>query len=169
MIQRRHSSAKLGYRVALYSPDERYRYALTITWEDTRPSLTCCGLNPSVATETADDRTIAKMIRLAKRWGHGSLTMLNLFAFRSTNPKVMMRAEDPVGPENTPEFMVSKCGRDFLCAWGKDGNFNGRADFVTAALRRRGQPLFYLRMNGDGSPAHPLYLPETNLKISEWI
>ena len=126
------------------------------------PILTCCGLNPSTATETQDDRTIAKMIRLSQKWGYSGLRMVNLFAFRATDPKEMLAAEDPVGPENSVDFLAAE-SVDFLCAWGADGNHRGRSVQVLAAIRIRfpNVKTYALKVNQNGSPAHPLYLPES--------
>lgn len=168
MIERHHCSARLGYRSAGYSQCENYRYYLRIEWDRALPALTCCGLNPSVATEQDDDRTIAKLIRLARRWGYGSLVMLNLFAYRSTDRGAMMKVDDPVGPENDVVLFSPHSGTDFLCAWGKDGNHRGRADSVLSRLREMIWKLHYLALNSDGSPMHPLYIPESNLAMTPW-
>lgn len=58
------------------------------------------GLNPSTADEEMDDPTIRKCINFAKGWGYGEIIMVNLFAFRSTDPSLLIRDENPVGPDN---------------------------------------------------------------------
>ncbi len=167
MIQRHHDSARLGRRTAYYSECERYRYALSIDWAG-GPTLTCCGLNPSTATEKDDDRTIAKMVRLSKKWGYGSLIMVNLFAFRATKPADMLKASDPVGPSNGIGFLFSMTENMFLCAWGVQGTYQDRNRTVLAGMRAHGLRLGYLKLTKDGHPQHPLYLPETDLVITDW-
>ena len=113
------------------------------------------GLNPSTADEREDDQTIRKCVAYAKRWGYGALCMANLFAFRATQPKDMMAAEDPIGPENDGTLKaLSRSAGIVIAAWGKDGNYKGRDKQVMAFLPQ----LHCLKQNKDGSPAHPLYL-----------
>lgn len=144
---------------AHFSPCRTWRYTLRRVWDDTRPVMTACGLNPSTADEVKNDPTITRIINYAKRWGFGGLTMLNLFAFRSTDPKVMYRAADPVGPENDQAILdAAKTSAMFLACWGSHGKHRGRGDEVLALLRTYAAcPVLCLNRNRDGSPVHPLY------------
>ena len=84
---------------AVISDCGKYRYRLTRKWGYGRP----CGfimLNPSTADALHDDPTIRRCVGFAKAWGCGALIVVNLFAVRATSPREMMRADDPVGPEN---------------------------------------------------------------------
>ena len=117
-------------------------------------------LNPSTADEDTNDRTVAKCIRYATGWGYGSLLVLNIFAWRSTEPSVLKDLEDPIGPENDAAIMAGIRGAGVvLCAWGKHGVIRGRGLEVLASLRAAGVTPRALSLNKDGSPAHPLYLP----------
>lgn len=69
---------------AILSEDRKYRYILSRTWDETKPTVLFIGLNPSTADEKTDDPTIRKCINYAKCWGYGKILMANLFAFRST-------------------------------------------------------------------------------------
>jgi hypothetical protein len=147
-----------GARISL---DGRYRYWLTREWqeEDAMNPLVVIGLNPSTADETKDDPTIRRCIQFAKDWGHDSLTMLNLFAFRSTDPMALREAQDPVGPEND-EFIraLCECSR-VLAAWGVHGTLDGRDAVVRKMLREvRGARVQVLGLTKDGHPKHPLYI-----------
>ena len=105
-----------------------------------------------------DDPTIRRCRDFAARWGCGSMLMLNLFAYRATDPKVMKLAPDPIGPENDLEFLgaaVARCDGPRIACWGKDGSFLGRSAYVRNQIRG----LSYLRMGKNGEPWHPLYLP----------
>jgi hypothetical protein len=73
-------------RTATISDCGRYRYTLGRTWSDEPPVLFVM-LNPSTADADVDDNTISKCIGFAKRWGHGGITVVNLYAWRATNPK----------------------------------------------------------------------------------
>lgn len=99
-----------------------YRYDLWRKWGD-EPYCMFVGLNPSTADETQDDPTIRRCVGYAKRWNYGGLCMVNLFAFRATQPKDMMTAKDPIGPDNDRTLKTLSQGAGIvIAAWGKDGN-----------------------------------------------
>ncbi|PIE09746.1 MAG: hypothetical protein CSA72_11755 [Rhodobacterales bacterium] len=143
---------------ALYSDCERYRYALTRIWAD-GPRLTYVMLNPSKATETANDPTIERCERRARALGYGGFRACNLFALRETDPSVMRRAPEPCGPENdTALRKAADWGDAVLCAWGVHGAHLGRGAEVEALLRACGKPLLVLGLTKHGHPRHPLYV-----------
>lgn len=59
-------------------------------------------------------------------WGMDGLLMLNLFAYRATNPKDMKQRLDPIGEENTPLHLLHyiycqyKFSSPIFC-WGNHG------------------------------------------------
>lgn len=150
---------------AVFSPCRKYRYALWRKWDDRLDAkmVAFIGLNPSTADETQDDPTIRRCIGFAKAWGYGSLCMLNLFAFRATDPKEMLAADDPVGPDNDFTIQRMSLRVDCVAAWGTHGTHRGR----DKAVRGMVENLHYLRLTKDGHPAHPLYLPAT-LTPQKW-
>lgn len=145
-------------RGAHFSPCRTWRYSLYRTWDVQRPRLACIGLNPSTADEQQDDPTVRRVLRFARERGYGGLTMLNLFAYRATQPRDMMAVDDPVGPLNNHALVVETAGLDVLCAWGVHGGYRDRATAVRALLREAGVTCFHLGLTQDGEPKHPLYL-----------
>ncbi|ORE90697.1 hypothetical protein ATO13_22296 [Stappia sp. 22II-S9-Z10] len=133
-----------------------YRYRLWRRWDD-GPSAVFVMLNPSTADETTNDRTISRCIDFAKRWGCGGLHVVNLFAYRATDPKVMRAAPDPIGPANDLciRQTVEMADGPVVAGWGAHGAFLGRGEAVRATL---GPRLQALHVNTDGSPKHPLYI-----------
>jgi hypothetical protein len=112
------------------------------------------GLNPSTADEIEDDPTLIRCMNYAKSWGYGGVCMANLFAFRSTNPEVMLKANDPVGQDNDRWLVeLSQKAGLVVAAWGNSGSFMGRSHQVKQLLSN----LHCLKMNKSGEPAHPLY------------
>lgn len=151
-------------KTALFSNDRKYRYTLWRTWEYGKDYVVFIGLNPSTADETEDDPTIRRCIGYAKSWGYGSLCMINLFAFRATNPIDMQIQADPIGPlNNIYLFDVSKQARIIIAAWGTNGAFLRRDEEVISLIPN----LHYLRLTKNGFPAHPLYLPK-DLEPIKW-
>ena len=140
---------------AILSEDRKYRYILSRTWDETKPTVLFIGLNPSTADEKTDDPTIRKCINYAKCWGYGKIIMANLFAFRSTDPNKLNHEEDPVGPENDSYILKSASGVDLIIAcWGNPGRLFSRDKEVISLIPN----LHCLKRNKNGTPSHPLYL-----------
>jgi hypothetical protein len=147
------------HRGAEFSPCRRYRYALLRGWERQKGYAMFIGLNPSTADETVDDPTIRRCMGFARAWGYGALCMVNLFAYRATQPADMLAQADPVGPLNDVYLTHLAASADVVvAAWGNHGQHLERDQRVRGLL---GQQLHYLRLTKDGHPGHPLYLPAT--------
>lgn len=141
---------------ALFSDCRRYRYALWRWWRPTGPGVVFIGLNPSTADEANDDNTVRLMINRARQMDRSGLIVLNIFAFRATDPRVMKQQEDPIGPGNDLSIRIwSKLGV-VICGWGNHGAHMGRGDAVRKMLTK---PLYHLKLNNSGQPQHPLYVP----------
>src|SRR4051812_49823510 len=89
---------------AVISACGAYRYVLTRQVGGGVRRATFIMLNPSTADASNDDPTIRRCIGFAQRWGCGQLAVLNLFAYRATDPADLKRASEPVGPENREWF-----------------------------------------------------------------
>ncbi|HEX5093613.1 MAG TPA: DUF1643 domain-containing protein [Burkholderiales bacterium] len=153
---------------ARFSDCRRWRTLLWRCWDATRPAANFLMLNPSTADETVLDPTCARARDFAQRWGYGSLLVTNLFAWRATDPLAMRAAADPVGPGNDAAILrAARAARLVVCAWGNHGAHLDRSTEVQRRLRRAGVDLHMLRLNANGEPAHPLYLPAL-LAPSRW-
>lgn len=143
---------------AILSDCRTYRYALSRSWDESLATVVFIGLNPSTADETKDDPTIRRCIGFAKSWGYGSLVMLNLFAYRATDPTKLQLVEDPVGPDNNWHIKtVSKASDLVVAAWGNHGSLLRRSTIVKRAVPK----LYHLGLTKIGEPRHPLYLKKT--------
>jgi hypothetical protein len=145
---------------AIISECGKYRYSLTRTWDGSLPVACFIGLNPSTADASKDDPTIRKCVGFARRWGCGGIEMVNLFAFRATQPSDMKKAADPVGPLNDLYVCeaAARC-RPLVAAWGANGGFKGRDVGLLGLLRSSGREVACLKLTRDGFPWHPLYVP----------
>lgn len=145
---------------ALFSPCRHYRYMLWRRWDPERDVLMVIGLNPSTADETVDDQTIRKCRGYAQRWGYGALWMLNAYAFRATDPKVMKaQGANALGPRNN-EY-IAQCAQVadmVVAAWGAHCE-QRREREIRALVARSHKPLYHLGLTKAGHPKHPLYLP----------
>lgn len=150
---------------AIISDDGVYRYVLWRRWDD-GPRLTYAMINPSTADAAKDDATIRRCINLAKRDGYGAIDVVNLFAFRTSKPKIMLEAHkkglDICGPENKQWiFDVLSTSELAVAAWGAwwtgvpVAHRPPRLNFEQFA-RDMHVPLRCLGRSKDGSPRHPL-------------
>lgn len=146
---------------AVISACGRYRYTLHRRWDHmTNPLATFVMLNPSTATADADDPTIRRCIGFAKALGCGGLQVVNLYALRSTDPKALWLAAEPVGGDNdghlaTAASWAAATNAPLIAAWGA----NARPDRVKAVLALpHFDRLTALGVTNKGAPRHPLYL-----------
>ena len=148
---------------AQFSDDRVYRYALWRGWNPSQPYVMFVGLNPSTADELEDDPTIRRCINFCKSWGFGGLYMLNLFALRSTDPKLLKGHAEPVGPDNDRMLMLyAEASAWVVAAWGTQGVLFGRDREVVELL---GDSIRCLGLTQDGHPKHPLYLPKDTRSV----
>jgi hypothetical protein len=122
-------------------------------------------LNPSTATAKQDDATMRRVLRLTQRAGYGALEVVNLFAIRSKDPKVLLVDGDPVGPDNDRAITSAlERGRgidgrsDLVLAWGAYDwpVVQRRQAQVLAAIAGAAVRIWDLGRALDGSPFHPL-------------
>lgn len=149
------------FRAAHFSPDRVYRYGLTRQWGPQGMVLFIC-LNPSTADAIMDDPTVRRCIAFARAWGYGGLYVLNLFAFRSTDPKALRRTSDPIGPQNDHALSTyAEFSSLHVAGWGVHGDLLGRGNAVKELLVAQGYRLHHLGLTQGGCPRHPLYLAKS--------
>jgi hypothetical protein len=137
----------------------KFRYRLWRLWDETLPECCFLMLNPSTADHLKDDPTIKRCIGFAKREGCGRLDVVNLFAFRATDPRELMEVADPVGPGNDDAIAdATRFAEIIIAAWGVNGTMQARK--VEAQLQefRKGR-VKCLGKTKAGHPMHPLYRP----------
>lgn len=147
---------------ATISKCTKYRYDLRRSWDDSKGLVVFVGLNPSTADGKQDDPTIRRCIGFAKRWGYGSLCMLNLFALRTPYPQNLLTHPEPVGPEND-EYLRTQCEEADLVivAWGAHGGYLGRDEEVLPLLKAPQA----LGLTKAGMPRHPLYMHKESMPL----
>lgn len=141
---------------AIFSEDRLWRYVLWRRWTYGN-HVVFIGLNPSTATEYENDPTITRCARYAYNWGYSGIIMLNIFGYRSTDPKGLLDIADPIGPDN--DIYINKEVRSsklVIAAWGNNGKLNNRSDQVREMLK--GCMLKCLGVTKENEPKHPLYL-----------
>lgn len=140
---------------AFFNSARTHRYWLSRVWNVDKAPMAFICLNPSTADETLNDPTVTRCINFANDWGYGMFFMLNLFAFRATDPKDMKAAADPVGKLNDSwiKNITDQCHLT-VAAWGNHGSYLGRDKEVSKLL----SDLHCLKVTKQNQPYHPLYL-----------
>lgn len=153
--------ASADVRGALISDCGRYRYRLWRLWDQHAPIMVWVMLNPSTADARTDDPTIRKCVGFAKTHHHGGIIIVNLFAWRATNPKELPTVADPVGPDNDGHIRWAVNGpilATVVAAWGADPFAVRRGTAVRVHIQSQ-RPLKCFGKSQAGHPKHPLYLP----------
>lgn len=143
-------------------PDKCYRYTLKRVWDTSLPSVMWLMMNPSVATECGDDRTVAKCQRYARAWGYGSILVGNTFAYRCTDQERLTEVPDPVGPDNDAALLAMAQEADrVIAAYGtpRIKMLLPRGPQAVQMLQRHNIPVYAMKVGVNGRPCHPLYLP----------
>jgi len=145
---------------AVISADGVYRYRLQRYFGvlDGALPLVFCMLNPSKADAEKDDPTIRRCIDYAKREHAQGLLVINLYAYRATDPEKLWKAVNPIGPDNYIHLQqVGRLAGRIVCAWGT----KAQPEVVNAAVgifRSSGAEMLCLGTTKDGHPRHPLYV-----------
>ncbi|UVJ39691.1 DUF1643 domain-containing protein [Arthrobacter sp. CJ23] len=88
------------------------------------------------------------------------MVILNLYAFRTKDPKSIMVAIDPVGPDN--DRVLADVTGAVVAGWDTNAD-PARVARVLTLLPR----LHALSITKNGHPRHPLYVP-ANAPLIEW-
>lgn len=110
------------------SSDGLYRYLL---WRQLRTQLAVDAvrelvlvyvmLNPSTADAAIDDQTIKRCRFFGEREGFTRLEVVNLYAWRSSDPSDLIGPSDPVGPDNASYVRETvRSAHLVIAAWGNN-------------------------------------------------
>ena len=151
------------FKTAVISGCKKYRYVLERIWDTSLKATVFIMLNPSIADGKEDDPTIWACVQFAKNLGSGGLTVVNLVAYRATDPEGLNYVDDPVGPENfryIKDVCKSSDAELVICAWGSKlpkARKNAGQEMIKI-LKHWGIIPFALKLNEDFNPRHPLYI-----------
>lgn len=159
----------IGQNGALFSPCRTYRYRLWRVWDESLPRAVFCMMNPSTADEINNDPTIERQQRRVMQWAKdgfmkvGGIEVVNAFAYRETYSHRLIEMHKAgvnlVGPDNDAAILAAaKDAGIFICGWGLPGMLGERDRQILRMLRAVGVTPYALKLNGNGTPQHPLYL-----------
>jgi hypothetical protein len=145
-----------------------FRYAFGRWWGNIDLATTAIWvlLNPATGdTEQRYRPTLERCISRSRAGGHTGIVIVNLFAFRDTNPRNLRTVRDPVGPANDEVLrVITTEGAETVAAWGGQGRLKGRSGQVGALLA---SPMC-LGVTQRGEPRHPLYVA-ADTQLVPWV
>jgi hypothetical protein len=141
----------------------RFRYHLSRYWSDDA-RLVFVMLNPSMANAQEDDNTIRRCIDFGRTLGFGGIEVVNLFAYRATDPRQLRDDGYLIGPETDSWIegatrAAVERGADVCIAWGNLAHRLARRGEVMAIIKRSGGEPKCLGRTALGEPRHPLFVP----------
>lgn len=127
-------------------------------------------LNPSDADEYNDDPTIRRCRWFAQREGAPYFDVGNLYGYRATDPRELLVAEDPVGPDNDAVLLDAMRRRArIVVAWGANPAAARRLDAFRRLHVEAGRPpLWCLGRTKGGAPRHPLFV-RSDERLVPWF
>lgn len=152
----------------------RYRYSLFRHVPGQAGGHLCwLMLNPSTADAERDDPTIRKVLGFTSRAGFGGAWVINLFAWRSTDPRAvaaMVRRGDSdlaEGAENRAAIESAVLGAEVVvCAWGAHPWAQAQARRVLSWMP--GVRALCIGLTANGAPLHPLMQSYTRLPFTPY-
>jgi hypothetical protein len=149
--------------VARFSDDGVYRYELRRRWGD-GPLALWCGLNPSTADADHEDPTTRRIRGFSEREGMGGYVLVNLFAYRATDPNLLPLVQHPIGlPENrrTVDMWLHDPAVELVvAAWGAflPRSHRQHPDTFMVSAVGADRQVMCLGETKSGAPRHPLYI-----------
>jgi len=148
----------------------RFRYTLSRTWA-AGPRVCYIGHNPSTADADMEDPTTRAWAHFARINGYGGFVAVNLYPFRSSDPKACREWAD--FENNGPDWyardvllanidrvaQVAKNSAIVVASWGALAQDEILVDKVLEEIRTGYPPypeIYCLGMTASGAPKHPL-------------
>lgn len=147
-------------RTAIFDEHKKYRYSLITEWDEGKGKVFFILLNPSLADGKVDDNTTKRCIHFAKKYGYGSLEIVNLFVYIATNYSELkvLDKNEAIGSENYNYLIRAINSADnIIVAWGENGTIHQRHKEIEQLID--GYDVDCLGVpTREGHPRHPLCL-----------
>jgi hypothetical protein len=162
-------------KFALFSESHKHRLFLSRTWDVNLPISLWIMINPSLADHIADDPTVLKVISISRYNGFGSIWIINLFDYITPDQAVLATLDSNLlNDYNTSSIITLNIFNNLspndsvICAWGNGPTqLHTRMStiihwFNNSHFKRLNLKLKAVKLNSNGQPTHPLYLPENS-------
>lgn len=116
--------------------------------------------NPSVADDFDLDPSLTRCANYTLAWGFGSMWVVNVRAWISTDPRGVPSDPLAIGPDNASTVAFAVGMADLVvCGYGELGGALG--DELLSMVRKAGKVPHALKLTKAGRPGHPLYLAKS--------
>lgn len=156
-----------GEEGGCYSDDRRYRWSYS-RQIGSGPTIVWVGLNPGTGDQEGRYRpTLQRMVDRSVAEGVGQFTLVNLFAWRATEPSALKAAfragEEIVGVQCDEAIRAAVASADMIVvAWGCHGSLLARDRSIARLFK---DPLC-LGTTSKGQPRHPLRVSAATRLVS---
>ena len=145
-------------RKALFSKDQKHRYLLERTWNNSKKKLLFIMLNPSGADSKKDDPTTRRLISFSRKWGYGGFTVCNLYSYVTSSPSTLYNCSNILVHKNKSYIKKQIKSSDCIVyAWGN-------TETEPHWLQKIVKTSYCIGINKNGTPKHPLYI-NSNAKL----
>ncbi|WP_291581404.1 DUF1643 domain-containing protein [Clostridium sp. UBA6640] len=126
-----------------YAEDElgnRYRYLLKRTWDKEKNIATVIMLNPSKADILKSDKTITSLMNYLIDNNYGSMIVVNMFSYMSTDPKELKNKKDEFEALNNKYIIeASEKADDIIIAWTRENFINKKreVEFIIKSYKNK--------------------------------
>ncbi len=158
-------------RSASLSKCGNFRWTLTREWDSSLPKACYIGHNPSKADAAIEDPTTMAWAWFARVNGYGGYVAVNIYPFRSSDPKECRRWAD--FENNGPDWYardvmmenielvatVAKQSGIVVASWGAIARDEGMVDKIIEEIQSGDAPypaIYCLGLTKDGAPKHPM-------------
>ena len=157
---------------AVFSTDRRCRYLLDRDLGGSGPVMSIGMINPSIANETDNDKTVTRVVGFGQRLGASKVILWNQFAAITPYVRELRDMVDPVGPDNDGHIIGALLSSQIhVVAWGPLSKLPKplrlRRHRIIEIGRDLGVRFMCWDTAQDGQPKHPLMLPYA-LHLRPW-
>ena len=158
---------------AIFSECGMYRYRLDRQIGVALKTVAFIGINPSIANDVDNDRTVNRMLEFAEEIGAGKVIVANVFSLVSTDINGLRKDILLRGSEHDFHFQRIISEADILVpCWGSRGKLRASnrpfLDECMNLLRSTGKPVLCFGKTKSGEdPLHPQRLP-SGTQLREW-
>lgn len=148
---------------AIFSPCGTFRYRLEREVQPGGIVYAYFGVNGSTAGTVENDQTVRKWIGFTFRNGGQRFIVGNAFAFCSKDVRALVRAADPIGPDNDAHLAkIIQDADQLVPCWGSRDKLpsplHSRLDWLSRLLLDSGKPIKGFGLTKSGDPLHPQML-----------
>lgn len=149
----------------LISKDWKHRYDIWEIWDYEKDFILFIGLNPATRFSGG---LVTRCKNLAKDWKYGGVHIVNLFSYRTTNPKELFKQKYLTNEvnDNRIKELIKEAGLIVAC-WGNLGKFKNRDLEVIAMINSENKEIYSLGLTQLGYPCHAAYV-KRGVKLILW-